>query len=260
MKDKLKTILRGLNFPDCIKIITGAVGWIMFFIPVIFSGILNLGNGAGMLFFGVLFLWGLFGNKLRENAHRKEIKALKAVLITGYIAFVSLFAVESAFMLEAISRKPSENSTLIVLGCSVYGETPSQMLTLRLDSAEEFLKENPESVAVLSGGQGENEDIPEALCMYRELTSRGIDPQRLYMESLSTNTRENIAFSAQLIKEEGLSPNIAIVTNNYHLYRATLSAEEFFEECTCISAYTPLTLLPTYIMREYLGIFAQWLQ
>ncbi len=260
MKDKIRKLLKELKIPDYIKIVIGALGWVAFIIPVIFSGILNIGNGAGLLFFGVLVLWGIFGPRLRDSAKRKKcLRALRIILITGYIMFCSLFAVESVFMIEAATRTPEPDSTLIVLGCAVYGETPSQVLTLRIEAAAEFLRENPDSVAVLSGGQGKNEDIPEALCMYRELTDRGIAPERLYMEDKSTNTRENIAFSAEIIEREGLSQNIAVVTNNFHLYRATLSVQEKYDECACVSAYTPLPLLPTYIMREYLGIFAMWI-
>lgn len=261
MKDKIKSFLKELKIVDYVKIIIGAIGWVIFFIPVVFSGIFNLGNGPGMLFFGVLVLWGIFGPRLRAAAKKKKgFKVLRIILITGYIMFCSLFAVESVFMIDAAMKTPEPDSTLIVLGCAVYGETPSQVLTLRIEAAAEFLNENPDSVAVLSGGQGENEDIPEALCMYRELVDRGISPDRLYMEDKSTNTRENIAFSAEIIEREGLSQNIAVVTNNFHLYRATLSVKEIYDECATVSAYTPLPLLPTYVMREYLGIFAMWVK
>lgn len=242
-----------------IRIIIGAIGWVAFMIPVVFSGIFNIGNVAGLLFFGVLFLWGIFRKKLKAaSKDKKWAKALTGILITGYCAFIALFAVESGFMIEAALRTPPEDSTLVVLGCAVYGERPSQVLSLRIDAAAEFLEENPESVAVLSGGQGPNEDISEALCMYRELTAKGIDPERLYMEDRSTNTRENIAFSSEIIKENGLNENIAVVSNNFHIYRATISVEDQGYKCYTISADTPLPLLPTYVMREFMGILAQW--
>lgn len=244
---------------DILKLIIGAAGWVWFMIPVVFSGIFNIGSLAGILFFGVLFLWGVFGRRLKAKSREKKwAKAVLCVLIAGYTAFVALFAVESVLMLDAVNKYPEkQNTTLIVLGCAVYGETPSQMLRLRLDATEEYLKENPEAVAVLSGGQGPNEDIPEALCMYRELVGRGIEPERLFMENKSTSTRENIAFSMEIIKENKLSENITLVTNNFHLYRASLSVNSQGYDCSCIAAYTPLPLLPTYIMREYMGILAQ---
>ncbi len=242
------------------KILIGAAGWIWFFIPVVFSGILNAGNSVGMLFFGCLFLWGIFQDKLNKKIkENKKAKIFRNVLITGYIAFTLLFAVESVFIVDAIMKTPPSDATVIILGCSVKGEEPSQMLRLRIEAAEKFLKENPESNAVLSGGQGPGEDITEALCMYRELTSRGISANRLYMEGLSTSTKENIAFSKEIIEKEGLNTNVAIVSNNFHLYRASLIVNNADLNFYGISAFTPYPLLATYVMREYVGILAQWI-
>lgn len=242
-----------------LKILIGAAGWIWMIIPVIFSGILNIGNGAGMLFFGCLFLWGVFQDKLIEKGKiSKRAKALRGVLITGYLAFVLLFAFESVLLVDAIRAQPPSDATLIILGCSVKGEEPSQMLRLRIEAAEKFMKENPESTAVLSGGQGPGEDITEALCMYRELTARGISSDRLYMEGESTSTRENVAFSKEIILREGLNTRVAVVSNNFHLYRASLSVKAAGLEFYSVSAFTPYPLLATYVMREYMGILAQW--
>lgn len=252
-------IISVIKMWNIIKIIIGAAGWVIFAIPIVFSSIFNIGTLAGLLFFGVLFLWGIFGKKINAAKEKKWGKVLRGILIGGYAAFLTLFAVESAFMLEAALRTPEEDATLIVLGCAVHGERASQSLRMRIDAAEEFLKENPEAVAILSGGQGAGEDISEAYCMFRDLTERGIAPERLYMEDKSTNTRENVAFSSKIIKQNNLSENVAIVSSNYHIYRATLSVEAAGYECDTISAKTPITLLPTYVMREFMGILAQWI-
>ncbi len=243
-----------------LKITIGAAGWVWMVIPVIFNGILNAGNGAGMLFFGCLFLWGIFQNKLNQKTkNAKWAWALRIVLITGYTAFTLLFAVESALMLDAIYAAPPTDATVVVLGCSVKGETPSLMLRYRIDTAEKFLKENPEANAVLSGGQGPGEDISEALCMYRELTARGIDGDRLYMENRSTSTIENVNFSKEIIDREGLNTTVAVVSNNFHLYRASLVVRDAGLTYSGLPAFSPYPSLATYIMREYLGILAQWL-
>ena len=243
-----------------LKIIIGAVGYIWCLIPVIFSGILNAGNGAGLLFFGVLFLWGVFQNRLNRVAENKKwAKVLKGVLITGYCAFILLFTVESALIINACTTAPEKDATLVVLGCKVNGTSPSQILRLRLDAAEKYLRENPDAKAVLSGGQGPDEEIPEGLCMYNELIKRGIDKRRLFIEDRSTSTQENISFSLEIIEENSLSKNIAVVSSNFHLYRASLLVKEHGLSFGGVPAFTPYPLLLTYIMREYLGIFAQWI-
>ena len=243
-----------------LKILIGAAGWVWFMIPVVFSGIFSLGNAAGLVFFGVLFLWGVFHKRLLERAAaEKWARAVRGILIAGYAAFVLLFGIESVLMVNAINATPPEDATVVVLGCGLKGTKPSQMLGLRLDAAEKYLREHPDAVAVLSGGQGEDEEISEAQCMFNELTERGISPERLFMEDRSTSTRENIRFSAEIIKENGLSENLAVVSNNFHLYRASLVVKNEGYEFYSVSAETPLTLFPTYWMREYLGIVAQWI-
>ena len=88
-----------------LKILIGAAGWVWMVIPVVFSGILNIGNGLGMLFFGCLFLWGVFQNKLMEKSTvHKWAKALRGLLIAGYVAFTLFFAFESALIVNAINE------------------------------------------------------------------------------------------------------------------------------------------------------------
>lgn len=50
------------------------------------------------------------------------------------------------------------------------------MLRQRIEAATEYLEKNPDSKAVLSGGQGPDEKISEAECMRRELVRRGSPP------------------------------------------------------------------------------------
>lgn len=80
-----------------------------------------------------------------------------------------------------------------------------------------YLEENPRTRAVLSGGQGQGEQISEAEAMYRYLTEHGIDGSRLILEDRSTNTKENLDFSLEKIGT--LDASIGIVTNHFHVFR-----------------------------------------
>ena len=147
---------------------------------------------------------------------------------------------------------------VVVLGAGVNGTRPSLSLQERIDAAYDYLVAYPNAVCIVSGGQGNGENITEAQCMYNELIKRGIDADRLYMEDRSTSTRENIAFSKEIIEKEGLNPCLAVVSNNFHLYRASLVVEAHGLSFGAVPAFTPYPLLFTYVMREFLGIFAQW--
>ena len=56
--------------------------------------------------------------------------------------------------------------------------------------------------------------------MARELIARGIAPERIIQEDESFDTQENMANSAKLIEELGLSREVAVVTDDYHEFRA----------------------------------------
>ena len=88
---------------------------------------------------------------------------------------------------------------IIVLGAHVEGTRLTLALLERTRRALQYLQENPETKAVLSGGKGTGEAITEAQAMYHYLTEHGIKGERLILEERSTSTAENLKFSLDLI-------------------------------------------------------------
>ena len=154
-------------------------------------------------------------------------------------------------------RTPDGDRTVIVLGCQVHPDGPSLMLTERLDAAYDYLVEHPAARCIVSGGQGADEPMSEAECMYNYLIERGIAEDRLYMEDKSTSTRENLLFSSEIIEANGLNPRLAIATNEFHEYRAQKLSAELGFDCSAISAPTTAPLLPTFYVREMFAILVQ---
>ena len=156
-------------------------------------------------------------------------------------------------MIKAANDKPTDPAAIIVLGCRVHGENPSPMLMQRISAACRYLEEYPEAVVVASGGKGEDELISEAECIKRQLEKRGISSERIIIEDNSTNTRENMAFSKALLEEKGISGEIAIVSNEYHLRRAKTIAKKQGLDVKCCAARTVPIYLPPYWVREIFG-------
>lgn len=248
-----------------LAVLIGLIGVVWFFLPFLLFRILNIGNITGFLLSVLFVLNGIFSeNIILFCKNMWERNAGKAVLIVSgsiLIFVVLLAALETGWMIHAANRRPAADAdvTLVVLGCRVYGSTPSIMLKERIDAAYANLKEHPERKCVLSGGQGSDEDLSEAECMYRELVFRGIEKERLFLEDQSTSTRENILFSKEVIEENGLSTDIAIVTNEFHEYRAAGIAQEQELECAAVPARTRLLLFPTFYVRELYGILQMWI-
>ena len=117
--------------------------------------------------------------------------------------------------------------TVIVLGCQVRSDgTPSRMLRDRIQAAYDYLSVHEEAVCVASGGQNDREPTTEARCIRDTLVAMGIDPGRIYPEDASTSTEENLAFSAEVIRREGLPTEVAIASDNFHQLRAGVWAEK----------------------------------
>lgn len=242
--------------------IIGMLGFIWFLLPFFTSFIINIGNLTGIIVFSGLTIYGICMTNINRFICRVwhnsigRITLLLLMLIASTI--IVLVILLTGLMINAANQKPSGNPTVVVLGCGVYGVRPSLMLTERMDAAYDYLVENKDAVCILSGGQGDGENITEAECMYIYLTSKGIDKERLYIEDRSTSTRENLAFSREIIEKYGLNSQVAIVTNEFHEYRAGRIAETIGLEASPIPAPTAWWLFPTYYVRELYGILYEW--
>lgn len=186
----------------------------------------------------------------------------RIVLILVCIGLVYFIIVEIPIIKNARTDKDPEREYLIVLGAAVHGEKPSLSLENRLYGALEYLEQFPDSYAIVSGGQGAGEDIPEALCMYTWLVEKGIDPERIIMEDKATSTKENLEFSFDIIRDRGDEPNgnVAILSSSYHLYRAKSMARLAGVEAAGVAGKPDFTLLMVnYFIREAFGVTHLWI-
>lgn len=182
----------------------------------------------------------------------------------GFIIFVSLcfifFFVVEGFIVSGMVQKTQNNlDYIIVLGAQVRGTKITKSLKKRLETAKEYLDANPDTIAVVSGGQGEGEDLSEAQCMYDYLVENGIDPDRIIIEDESANTDENIEFSMKLIKkdygaESENVPSIGVVTNNFHVFRTVKVCEKKGYDVTGIPASSDNILFINYMVREFFAV------
>lgn len=269
--EKLKTVIKRSNIEEMLResrwrmaaVVFGVICLMWFWAPLALAGILNLGNVTGITLSLVLILYGIFMPKVHNLLRKMWSKRRGRVLLStaGVLAIIcaSLVMVESCCMIGASIKPGTENATAIVLGCRVYGERASQSLRERLEAAYEYLVEHPEADCVVSGGQGDGEDISEAECMYRWLVEKGIDPSRIYKEDQSTSTEENIAFSKEVIEENGLFQKVVIISNEYHIFRAGMIADNHGLVWGAKAARTASWLFPTYYVRELYAILAEWI-
>ena len=246
-----------------IGVVIGVIALLWFMLPFLVAGILNIGNVTGIVVALLFVMYMTFFPMIHEGIRSLWKKQGMKWLLGGCVAVVALIAllavVETGCIVRANMKKPAENATAVVLGCRVYGERASLSLVERLEAAYDYLTENPEAACVVSGGQGDGENISEAECMYRWLVAKGIDKNRIYKEEESTSTEENIAFSKEVIKDNGLDERVAIVTSEYHSYRAGMIAKKNDMVFGTAPGQTAIWLLPTFYVRELYAILAEWI-
>lgn len=243
-----------------ISLFLGVACIVLFMPPLVMYRILNIGNATGLLTGLVLIVYGLFAgvvnrgiSSLWNSTSGKVLVCLAGCLLAAALIMAIII---SMLILNAAGTKPAGNETLIILGCQVKGTKPSLMLTERLNAAKTYMDEHKEVICILSGGKGEDEGISEALCMYNYLIEHGVDENRLIMEDRSTSTRENLKFSMDIINERGLQKDVAIVTNEFHEYRAFKIAEKLGLNPKAVPARTHWWLFSTYFVREWYGVIS----
>lgn len=230
----------------------------LFFAPMLW-GVTNIGSIAGSLLciwvfcISVKSIYSWIKKLFFKTSFTKVI--FKAINVC-FTAFVIYGTVVTGLMIYCACQQPSENATAVVLGAQVKDNGPSVMLWGRINSAEKYLESNESTSAVLSGGQGADEPMSEARAMQTSLEDMGIDTDRLYLEDKSTNTTENIKFSMQVIEDNNLNSDIAVVTDGFHQLRVRIIAHQLGIKGNvgAINSDTSFLYLPIFTVREWFAL------
>ena len=237
--------------------------WIILAILCIVYGFMVLGTGSGTGFFLVWFvlaggfLFLAFAAKIHLWANIPM--PIKTVFLILLFAGLAVFIIVEINIISKFHKTQEQNlDYLIVLGAQVYESGPSVVLQYRLDSAAEYLKENPDTLCIVTGGQGYNEPFPEAEGMQRYLVSQGISAERILIEAKAENTKENMIYSMELF--DPANDSVGIVTNNFHLYRSLkLAKKSGIKNAYPIPADSTALYLPNNLLREFLGVIKDFL-
>ena len=233
-------------------------------------GLLMIGYGlfvrraaTGTAFY-MVFLFGgavllLFAGCVPFHVWGKLPKWFKAVFLICLAIGLILFLFVEGLIIRHFGDKEEDVDYLIVLGAQVYEDRPSLVLKYRLDRAAEYLRDHPDTVCIVSGGQGENEPFPEAEGMYRYLTEEmGIDGARIIKEPKSKNTVENLRFSLKLLPSSDVK--VGIVTNNFHIFRSLqIAKKQGYKNAAPVVSPSKKEYLPTNMLREFVGVMKDFL-
>ncbi len=238
-----------------LRIILWIVGGISLFFasaPLVIYGIVH----EGVL---VLFALAAFCGLVGWLCGAQKWAGLRRVMLVLFFLGMGAAAGLTAHMIIAgYGNAPSSQrmpGAAIVLGCEVRSYGPSLMLRKRLDKAAAYLQEYDDILCVVSGGQGDNEPASEAAVMKEYLVQKGVNASWIVLEDQSTSTKENIVFSAAILKDNMLEqPEVVIFTDGFHQLRAAYYARQNGLRPYAVSCATPWGLAPSYWVREMLAI------
>ena len=234
-----------------ILLIMGLLGFASAIVNLIVG---NYNSGVALLF-GLSFFLFLYG--LRFG------KLIKIKWLTFLFFAVCIYFLVMTIFIAGSGRNDNvtySEDAVIVLGAGIRGEEVGRLLSYRLDKAIEYSARNPEAVIVVSGGQGPQESIPEALAMERYLIAKGIPAEKIIKEDKSESTFENLTFSREIL-DRLLGPGyeVVIITNDFHIYRASRLAVNAGLSASHYHARTTWYSLPVIYLRESVAIMKFWI-
>ena len=197
-----------------------------------------------LLFFGIIFITGI--DRYIPGA---VFKVLTVLIVCGALVAVIILI----YILSGIKGSERKGlDALVVLGSQIREDGPSKSLLFRLQEADRYLKENPQTLCIVTGGQGYNEPITEAEGMKSYLVENGIGEDRIIMEDRATTTYENLLFSSAFLDRK--NDHVGIVTNNFHIKRSICIARKLGYSHVCgIAGYSMPSFLPNNLLREVLA-------
>lgn len=222
----------GRRFSNCLTLLAG-LGILFSIICLLFKPTQFLSPHFGPIFSGVFFIMVYF--------------------------FFHLSNFLTAYFLYQFNRPRRNQDFIIVLGSGLINDKVPPLLASRINKAIDFYWKQaavsfPPTI-IFSGGQGPDENLPEAEAMQMYAVEKGIPTEHTIKEDRSVNTYQNMLFSKQIMdsRKEGKYKSI-FTTNNFHLFRAGLYAKEAGLNSQGIGSKTAFYYWPNAMIREYIAI------
>ncbi|PRQ12280.1 hypothetical protein C1Y63_01615 [Corynebacterium sp. 13CS0277] len=226
--------------------------------------VLSLGLGvglAGYLVAGMLAVWAGFLQVALWLLMMIFPIYCFAFSLVAYILWAWLYG----RLVPWMSKSPE---FVVVLGAGVaHGVRP--LLASRIRTAM-AVADKHQAVLVCSGGQGPDEPTSEAAAMADWAADHGFPRERILLEDRSTTTEENLRFTADVLNEElarrrasdpanapvpGTRPRgIAVVSSNYHAFRAALLMRRMGIPGYTVGAPVARYYWPSAMMREFVAV------
>jgi len=230
------------------------IQFLMDFLPIL---------GGLFLLVGIL---RIVGRKIGKKEGKANIFwRLHLVILVAILLWAASLAAATGTMLSEAKRNPYvEGADVIILGVELSAEHNTAILDSRLKPTADYLKRNPDNLAILCGGAAPGEILTTAQYMMDYLVAAGIEKERLILEEESQTVPEAIDNAKKIVERlQGgkQTKPVGLISNEYQLYRGRKYAAKadmaFYKMCVS----TPFDRLQpmNFFIREYFKIVPMWL-
>ncbi|NJQ14900.1 YdcF family protein [Streptomyces bohaiensis] len=184
------------------------------------------------------------------------------LLLSAYVAFLFVCFLGYAFLYGRV-RVRGDVDFVVVLGCGLLGgDRVSPLLASRLEKglelhARQVHRGGKPPVLLASGGQGADERVAESTAMARWLVDNGAPPSDVREEDRSRTTDENLRYSRTIMAADDPEYLCVVVTNNFHAFRAALTARRAGVNGQVLGSPTARYYWPSATIREFVAIMWQ---
>ncbi|MFF3759405.1 MULTISPECIES: YdcF family protein [unclassified Streptomyces] len=215
---------------------------------------------AGLAIFGVM---GLTAATAATGSPVLGLITGTSLLLLGYVSFLFVCFVGYAFLYGRL-RLRRDADYVVVLGSGlIEGHRVPPLLASRLDRGREVwealaARNGYAPVLITSGGQGPDETVPESHAMADYLIDGGFPAAAVVREDRSRTTEENMLYSKELMERDRPGSACVIVTNNFHAFRAALTARRAGIDGQVVGSPTAAYFWPSATLREFAAVFLQY--
>jgi uncharacterized SAM-binding protein YcdF (DUF218 family) len=218
------------------------------------ANLLSLAAGASILLFIAL---KALANRTRWELLSAPLDAGGVVL--GYVSLLFVCFLLYSFVYGRIRHRRAVDFVVVLGSGLIGGSRVPPLLASRLDRGRAAFDaeraKGRKTMLLTSGGQGPDEDLPEARAMADYLIASGVPADRILIEDKSRTTQENLRFSKTLMQDHTRDYRALVVTNNFHVMRAAQIARKEKVEAQVIGAPTARYFWPSATIREFVAVF-----
>lgn len=195
------------------------------------------------------------GEKKKKSLKKTVKNIFVFLLIAGmaaaiFLALANTIIIASTdsirYSLDEIEDPEEDCDCIIVLGCGVWGDSPTPFLSDRLDTAIDLYNRGFAPKILMSGDHGKD-DYNEVGVMRRYAMEHGVPSEDIFMDHAGFSTYETAIRASKIF---GIKKAV-VVTQAFHLARSVYDCRSFGIECRGVEAVNSgYVVLPKNYVRE----------